>query len=247
MRREAQLKLLQSLAEYYCQIPFAEKKATDFRYYFDNSYYSYADAIILYCMIRHIRPSKIIEVGSGYSSAVILDTNDIFFNKTIKCTFIDPHTDRLEKLITELDRHNNRIIANRVQDVSLDLFGELSEGDFLFIDSSHVTKTGSDLNHILFNVLPVLKSGVYIHFHDIFYPFEYPKKWIFGGVSWNEAYMLRSFLQYNSAFHVCLFTAYLMQCHREQVAVSLPLALKSEVDDPSINDAPGGSIWLRKL
>ncbi len=75
-------------------------------------------------------------------------------------------------------------------------------GDVLFIDSSHVSKMGSDVNHILFNVLPLLKSGVFIHFHDMFYPFIYPKSWTEQGRFWNETFLLRAFLQNNKDFTI---------------------------------------------
>jgi hypothetical protein len=77
---------------------------------------------------------------------------------------------------------------------------------------------------------------VYVHFHDIFYPFEYPSEWVFDGRAWNEAYVLRAFLQYNRAFQIEFFTTYLVQTHREFFAASLPLYLVHR----------GGAIWLRK-
>ena len=73
-----------------------------------------------------------------------------------------------------------------MQDVALEEFDLLENRDMLFVDSTHVCKTGSDVNHILFNILPRLASGVYVHFHDVFYPFEYPKRWGFGGRAWTE-------------------------------------------------------------
>jgi hypothetical protein len=66
----------------------------------------------------------------------------------------------------------------RVQDVTLDLYAELDRDDVLFIDSTHVMKTGSDVCHELFAILPRLASGVLIHFHDIFWPFEYGEEWV---------------------------------------------------------------------
>ena len=83
-----------------------------------------------------------------------------------------------------------------MQDVALSTFSGLRRGDILFIDSSHVAKIGSDVNHLVFTVLPALQSGVLVHFHDIFFPFEYPQAWLAEGRAWNEAYLLRAFLQY---------------------------------------------------
>ena len=148
------------------------------RYFFENPTYSYSDAICLYGMIRHVRPRRIIEVGSGYSSCVMLDTNELFFDNRIECTFIDPYPERLQSLIRKDDHARIAIVPKRVQDVAPRRFHEQAANDILFIDSTHVAKIGSDVNHIIGNILPVLRPGVYVHFHDIFYPFEYPLEWL---------------------------------------------------------------------
>ena len=95
----------------------------------------------------------------------------------------------------------------------------------------------SDVNHIFFRILPRLANGVFVHFHDVFYPFvEYPKEWIYEGRAWNEAYVLRAFLQNNSVSESALFTTYLERAHPERVFGPMPLCRRN----------PGGSIWLRK-
>ncbi len=248
INESGQLENLNEFKQHYAEIPFKSKKTNQYRYYYDNPYYSYADGIALYCMLRFLRPRKIIEVGSGYSSALMLDVNDQFFNGEIKFDFIEPYPERLNGLLTKDDRKNVKIYSQRVQDVPRDVFDSLNKGDVLFIDSSHVSKIGSDVNYLLFDVLPNLKSGVYIHFHDIFYPFEYPRSWVYEGVAWNEAYALRAFLQYNDAFKIEFFISYLLKLHRKAVIDAIPLALNSETAEISLShDAPGASIWLRKL
>jgi len=231
-----QLRLLEAFKEFYREIPFKEHKEEGLRYYFENPYYSYSDAIFLYSMIRHAKPERIIEVGSGHSSCVILDTNDLFFNKTILCTFIDPFPGRFLSLIKRTDEENLDLINKDIQDIDIRIFQSLSENDLLVIDSTHVSKAESDVNYIIFEILPILGKGVTIHFHDIFYPFEYPKEWIFGGRSWNEAYMLRAFLQYNPSFKIVFFNTYLHHFFRDRFEEEYPLCLKNT----------GGSIWLKR-
>ena len=115
-------------------------------------------------------------------------------------------------------------------------FSKLKENDILFIDSSHVLKTGSDVHYELFSILPSLNKGVLIHFHDIHYPFEYPRQSLFGNnTSWNEIYALRAFLSYNSAFEVVFWNGLFTHRQRELVHETNPLFLKN----------PGCSIWLR--
>jgi hypothetical protein len=86
LNEDKQLALLSDLSAYYAELPFSEHKTKDRRYFFENPMYSYSDAICLYAMIRHVRPRRIIEVGSGYSSCVTLDTNELFFGNEIACT-----------------------------------------------------------------------------------------------------------------------------------------------------------------
>lgn len=202
-----------------------------------NDYYSYGEGIILFCMIRHIQPKRIIEVGSGFSSAVILDTNELFFNYAISCTFIEPHPERLVSLIKKGDKNRIKIIQKKLQDVDINIFSDLSAGDILFIDSTHVSKVGSDVNCIFFKILPYINSGVYVHFHDIYYPLEYPKEWIYEGRAWNEAYLLRAFLQYNDSFKIQFFNSFLAHLYRDKLIQDMPLFMKN----------PGSSIWIKKL
>ena len=233
LKTESQLLLVAQLSSFYSELPFKEEKHPNFRYYYNNNYFNYSDAIILYSLIRLKQPKKIIEIGSGYSSAVMLDTNELFFNNQIDLTFIDPYAERLNSLITEKDRKHSTIIEKDVQEISTDIFKNLEAGDILFIDSTHVSKTGSDVNYILFDILPILKPGVLIHFHDVFYPFEYPKDWVYRSFNWNEDYILRAFLMYNQQFSIALFPSYL-HIHHPAVFAEMPLTYKNT----------GGSLWL---
>jgi hypothetical protein len=230
-----QKQLLKNLEVFYNDMPFNSHKTNHLRYYFENGLYSYTDAITLHGMIRHLKPKQIIEVGSGFSSAIMLDTNEIFFKNNIKLTFIEPYPERLNNLINENDKKNTQILNDFVQNIELSIFEKLDAGDVLFIDSTHVVKTGSDVHFILFEILPILKKGVYIHFHDIFYPFEYPKEWVYKGRNWNEDYFLKAFLMYNSAFEIVLFSHYLHTHHKETFN-QMPLCFKNK----------GGNLWIKK-
>jgi predicted O-methyltransferase YrrM len=245
LNEREQLELLEKIKVYYDAIPFGDNKNEKMRYYFNNEFYGYADAVFLYSMIRHYQPHKIIEIGSGFSSAVMLDTNELFFENAIQCYFIDPYPERLPALLKENDRKNHRIIRDCIQDVDLEFFKQLKENDILFVDSSHVSKTGSDVNYIVFNILPNLNSGVLIHFHDIFYPFEYPKEWVLAGRVWSEGYILRAFLEFNSKFKIILFNTFLMHFHESWLRGNMPLSLKK--NDTAIWLKDCSSLWLRKL
>ncbi len=191
-------------------------------------------------MLRHFRPRKVVEVGSGHSSAVMLDTNEAFLDARVDFTFIEPFPEnRLNSVLRAQDKEIAKIIPDFVQNVPLSIFAELDENDLLFIDSSHVSKGGSDLNYLIFEVLPVLKRGVLIHFHDIFYPFELPDKWVLERKwYWNENYLLRAFLMYNDSFEIVNFNSYLVVNLEKWFAKYKPYSLNKTKE--------AGSIWLRK-
>lgn len=233
-----QLALLNKLAENYSSIPFIDTKQNNLRYYYNNDFYCQSDGIFLTLMIRHFKPKSIIEVGSGFSSAVMLDTNELFFDNNIQLTFIEPFPQRLYSLFKEADKEKQQTIVSNVQNVDVRLFEGLNENDILFIDSTHVSKTGSDVNRILFDILPKLKKGVLIHFHDIFYPFEYPKDWVMNrkGFGWNENYILKAFLMYNHTYKIIMFNTFLEHFHTDWFKKNMPDCLKNM----------GGSIWLQK-
>jgi len=232
-----QLALFHKFKQYYKELPFEPHKKEGLRYFFENPAYSYSDAIFLYCMIRYAKPKKIVEVGSGYSSCLTLDTNELFFNNQISCSFIEPYPELLYSLIKYSDRDIIEVIAKKLQDVEIDKFSTLSAGDLLFIDSTHVSKVNSDVNYVFSKILPHIKPGVYIHFHDIFYPFEYPKEWIYEGRAWNECYMLKAFLQYNERFKIVFFNTFLEKYYEDMFLAEMPLCMRNL----------GGSIWIKKI
>lgn len=237
LRKEEQFSFLHDLKKYYSDLPFPVVKSDNLRFFFDNPAYSYSDAIFLYSMIRHLKPKRVIEIGSGYSSCVTLDTNELFFQNSIDVTFIEPYPELLISLITTDDKKRTKVISSDLQDVDIEVFKKLEANDILFIDSSHVVKFFSDVNYAFAEILPALAKGVYIHFHDIFYPFEYKEDWILENRGWNEVYFLRTFLQYNYAFEIAIHNRFLAYFYKDYFEENMPLCLKK----------PGASIWLKKL
>ncbi|MEI7940615.1 MAG: class I SAM-dependent methyltransferase [Verrucomicrobiota bacterium] len=236
LNSEAQLHLLGELAHYYPEMPFGDAPAAGARFSFAQRYYCHSDAIYLYSLLRHLKPRRLIEVGSGHSSAAALDTDERFLGGSVQFTFIEPYPDRLKSVLKPAETARCALIEKPVQEVPLDLFDALETNDILLIDSSHVSKVGSDVNHLMFRVLPRLRPGVVIHIHDIFFPFEYPEDWFREGRAWNEAYLVRAFLQNNQAYKIMLFADYAGKRFREFLAERMPLCLKDT----------GGALWLRK-
>ena len=193
-----------------------------------------ADASVLRGMLLHFRPKRIVEIGSGYSTALVLDVAERDLpGMRIAC--VEPHADRLRSRLRAGDDQRLVLLEQPLQALDIDeLAGGLHAGDFLFIDSTHVVKAGSDVLWLLLRVLPALAPGVIIHLHDVHWPFEYPDDWIREGRDWNEAYFVHAFLAYNSRFRILLFADWLAAEHPELVA-------------PENRGVSGGSLWLEKV
>jgi hypothetical protein len=190
----------------------------------DNRMFGAADASVYRAMLSWLRPQRIIECGSGYSTAIALDEG-------YRVTCIEPYPDRLLSLVRRGDPVT--LLRQPVQDVPLSLYEELGAGDILFIDSTHIVKAGSDVCWLLLHVLPHLKPGVVVHLHDIFWPFEYPTAWLREHRDWTEDYLLHAFLSGNTSWEILWFSSWIWRCQPEVI----PEHLRAE--DP-------GSIWLRK-
>ena len=217
--------------------PIEKPKSEIITYYQKNGMFSGLDARALFTFLRTFRPRFVIEIGSGFSSLLTIDTAKRFLGGDTVIIMIEPYPPHFLTSYLNLNSYDKAILYKMpVQDVELELFDQLQENDILFVDSSHVAKVGSDVNHIIFRILPRLHKGVIIHFHDIFLPDEYPKKWVFEeNRSWNEQYILRAFLMYNSHFRV-LFGSYYASTR-----------LKEDVIYACGDLYGGGSFWLQKI
>lgn len=237
LRSEEQLLILQEYQGYYRELPFTEKPTDGLRYHYDQGNFCYSDAIFLYCFLRANAPRRIIEVGSGYSSAVMLDTLATCPDLETKLTFIEPHPEVLLSILKKEDFAAIDIKEMKVQDVPCEVFATLEAGDLLFIDSSHVVKCGSDVQYLLFEVVPTLPPGVFVHFHDIFHPFEYPSEWVTSGRYWNELYFIRAFLAYNDQWAIRFFNSYVGLTYEDYLREHMPLCLKNT----------GGSLYVQRV
>lgn len=128
-------------------------------------------------------------------------------------------------------KKNYQLNVNSVQQCDISIFEKLEKNDILFIDSSHVAKSGGDILYEYFKIIPMLQSGVIIHIHDIFFPFTYPKKWLYEGRCYNEAYILHGFLMNNNEYEIIYFNNFMHSNLVESIGESFE---------------SGGSIWIRK-
>ena len=204
------------------------------RYRPENPMFGFTDGQILYAQMRSDVPRRIIEIGSGWSTSMMLDAIEIHgLPTTVDC--VEPYPERLLSTLKAGDRERISLHVSPVQDVPVKDLVALEPGDILFIDSSHVSKVGSDVNFLFFEVLPRLKPGVRIHVHDIGYPFETSKEWAYTGRFWNEVYLIRALLMDSARYRVAFWAPALWSRAHERFGAVL---------DPRTKRHDGGSIWL---
>lgn len=231
---DEQLELLKSFSRWRSEledIPEEEKEPGGF--YWKNPMFGPLDASFYYYMIREFKPSTIIEVGSGYSTMLAARAAIMNGNTNLVCVEPFP-SEALKRGFPSL----TRLLKEPVQDVDLSEFESLQDGDFLFIDSTHVSKIDSDVNHLVFQVLPRLQKGVFIHIHDVPLPFDAGRnKILFLKQFWNEHYLVQAFLMHNNDYKIILMNHLLGREHTEAVVKALS-------GKPYF--IGGGSIWIRK-
>jgi len=191
-------------------------------FYLINGGYMAIDAHVYYAMIRHNKPRRIMEIGAGNSTllggAACIE-NKRETGRAVDYTAIDPYPQSiLEKGVPGL----TRLITTKVQDTAMDLFTSLEANDILFIDSSHVLRSGNDVQFEYLEILPRLAPGVLVHIHDISLPRHYPKVYFENQLYWNEQYLLQAFLAFNSRFEVLWAGNYMMLKYPQQVCKVFP-------------------------
>jgi methyltransferase family protein len=222
-RREQQLALLNKLTNYADEL-------SDIDFDFNNGFFNGFDAAVYYCLIRHLTPQRIVEIGGGYSTRIAHKA--LVMNQQGELTCIEPYPE--ERLLeASLDAE---IIQRRVEEIDVDFFSCLNENDMLFIDSSHAVKFGSDVCYEFLEVLPSLNPGVWIHVHDIFFPHDYPAEWLLNQrLALNEQYLLEAFLSFNQAFATQLANYWICLDHAREAARLWP------------NTHRSSSFWMKRV
>ena len=209
-----------------------------------NTQFPPADAFAYYGILRKLKPKRVIEVGSGYSTHVAMEA--VSCNGYGEITCIEPFPRdflQAEKRIS--------LIEKKLQDVATEKFQQLQAGDILFVDSSHQVKCQSDVLEILFRVCDALNAGVFIHFHDIFFPDDYPYFWLKeSGLFFNEQYFLLAFLKDNPNYRVRLPNAYLVRSMKDKYEQWLT-GIHQPANEGFVNQThkfiKAGSFWIEKL
>jgi hypothetical protein len=242
---ESQVAYLRTLGQQYggeCAWPAASIGDAGV-FFTENSSFSFGCAAASHCIIRERRPRRVVEIGSGNSSLVLsaaLQRNAEEGAPAAEYTVVDPYP---SPLLQGVKQPPTEVVAKRVELLEPQFFGRLERNDVLFIDSGHTVRIGGDVNFLILDVLPLLKPGVLVHFHDIGLPYEYPRAYATNPsfrMLWTEAYLLQAFLACNHSFDVLLALAYLMVDRAPDFRAAFPLY------DPSKHVSVSGSFWIAR-
>lgn len=202
----------------------------------NNGSFGPGDVEIWYSFIRYFKPSKIIEIGSGFSTIVAKNAlmHNTKENKDYYCDHICIEPFEMEWL----ESIGVKVLRKIVENVDLTIFKELNSGDILFIDSSHVIRPQGDVLTEILQILPSLKKGVIVHIHDIFTPRDYSENAIYNHVSfWNEQYLLEAFLSNNDHYEIISMVNHLKNNHYDVLKSVCPFLQK--INEP-------GSFYIRR-
>lgn len=191
-------------------------------FHFNNGYFERVDAEVAYAFVRRRKPKRVIEVGSGNSTMVLgaaLRANEED-GYPGELTSIEPHP---APFLREGVPGLTHLMETPVQEVPLQVFRELRAGDILFIDSSHVVSMDNDVLYECLRILPELRPGVLVHFHDIFTPLDYPEKFVKTNLCfWAEQYLLEAFLSFNGAYRVVWSASAMQTFHADALREAFP-------------------------
>ena len=195
------------------QPPLTAAQAGSHCFYLLNGTYESGDAELLYGMLRHLRPSRVLELGSGFSTLIAREA--LAANGTGELLTYDPYR-------SPLLPPDAPVVSDDVQTMPESVFTALTERDVLFVDTSHTVKQGGDVNRIVLDLLPLLAPGVVVHFHDIFLPYPYTRQHLLDAHFWAEQYLLQAFLSGNRDWEVLVGAHALARTDARRLSASIP-------------------------
>lgn len=189
--------------------------------------YGPVETAVLYCFISENRPSKIIQIGAGVSTAAILKASrDVGYSPEVVC--VDPFPG--EFLREQANANAIKLIEKKAQDLDLEELTNVGHGDLLFIDSTHTVSPGSEVNRLLFEVVPRLRQGAFVHFHDIYFPYDYSPLILEQVFFSNESVLLHAFLTGNDRFSIVVSMSMLHHACPQEVVELLPIYHPVQLD-----------------
>ncbi|MBI1392185.1 MAG: class I SAM-dependent methyltransferase [Alphaproteobacteria bacterium] len=201
--------------------------------------FGHGDSDLLYAIVRTHRPRLAIEIGSGDSTRVLKAAIDRTAQETpgygCRHVCVEPYEQPW------LEGFGVEVIRERVERLDPSFFAGMAAGDILFIDSSHIIRPDGDVVFEFLELLPRLPVGAFVHIHDIYTPYHYPREWMLDrGLLWNEQYLLEAFLSLNRDFEVVAALKWLSSVRNDGLAALLPGFAMRPTATP-------GSFWIRRV
>jgi hypothetical protein len=234
--------LLSKLGRYAPEISWPADSAAPGTYYTSNSSFGLSSGALLYSMIRAFGSRRVVEIGGGYSSLVSIEALEKNHgSRGFEFTCVEPYPLPWLRRSLSARAETCKLVESTAEMTAPATFLGLSENDVLFVDSSHVSKLGSDVNFVYLQILPRLKPGVIVHIHDIYIPYEYPKVHFFGRSKffWNEQYFLQAFLTDNPKFEILLPGFYAQRDMQSDFNAAFPMIKPGR-------DRLTSSFWMRR-
>lgn len=206
-------------------------------FHFGNGTFETGDAEFWYQLVRELKPRRIFEIGSGFST--LMAVRAIAKNRAEDPAYACRHVCVEPYEMAWLEGTGVEVRREKVEDLDPGFFAELEAGDVLFIDSSHVIRPEGDVLFEYLELLPTLKPGVTVHVHDIFSPRNYPAAWLKDEVRfWNEQYLLEAFLAHNADWEIAAALNWLRHAHPDRLGRVCPYL--TDAGEP-------GSFYLRRI
>lgn len=237
---DAALKLVETeLAPFIAEFDFPRQgPRSPGEFFLFNDNFEAVDSELLYALIRSRKPRRVVELGSGYTSLLIgaaCRRNAADGTATVHVAY-DPYP--RPQVLGERVPEPTVVVPMSAAEVPLEVFESLEANDVLFVDTTHTVKVGSEVNHLVLGVLPLLREGVLVHFHDIFTPWPYPRAWLEQEHwYWAEQYLLQGFLAFNAGFEILLPAQAMARDRPARLTAAIPSF------DPGAGVGPA-SMWL---
>lgn len=228
------IRSLGALGDFFTKIPAEEPSGQGCSSvpYWSNSYMPPGDAIALCGFLVKYNPPVYMEIGSGNSTKFARAAIS-HFNLRTKIISIDPYPR------AEIDSLCDDVVRAPLQMVPISVFQKLGKNNILFIDGSHRCLQNSDVTYTFMEILPNINPAVILHFHDIFWPHDYPAEWT--ERSYNEQYLLAVLLLFGSGYEI-LYSSRFVGCDSE-LRAECDAVLPSFLSDKC--KSGGGSFWMK--
>ncbi len=205
------------------------------------------EADFLFCFVARRRPRNILQIGCGVSTAVCLMAAEwAGYQPGITC--IEPYPNAF--LRSAAEEGKIELIPEKIELLDLDVGALMGEGDLFFVDSTHTLGPAGEVSRIILEMLPRLGRGVWAHFHDITFPYDYSPKILTSALNfWHESILLHAFLAYNPHFDIAASMSMLHYERAKELGACLP-NYRPQGNEFGLPTTPGHfptSTYLRKV